>query len=88
MLDTRRFRPHQVLGDAQQYYAALEQKQHREQQTNTADVASCVDESRKQELRDMDPASVPQEIWAAAQLLGDSKGVHLLHIYHELAEQR
>jgi hypothetical protein len=94
-MDTRRFRPHQVLGDAAQYQQALEQQQAaREAQHAEAGFAvkpKGSNEVLQEGLASLEPEvvdSIPEDVWAAAQLLGDQKGMRLIHIYKELAEQR
>lgn len=88
MLDSRSFRPHQVLGDAQQFQAVLEQQRQLAAQTAALTAPAAIPKPDRTSLSGTDPASVPKEIWAAAQLLGDTKGVRLLRVYEELADQR
>lgn len=88
MLDTKSFRPHQVLGDAQQYNAILQRQKQLSEQSSAAVISNIALQQPVESLSSTDPASVPKDVWAAAQLLGDSKGVRLLRIYEELANQR
>jgi hypothetical protein len=94
-MDTRRFRPHQVLGDAAQYQQALEQQQAaREAQNAEGGLATTIPgnhEVFQEGLASLDPAvvdSIPEDVWAAAQLLGDQKGMGIVTLYKELADQR
>lgn len=87
-LDTRRFRPHQVLGDAQHYEAVLEEEQQRLQaQQRAGDDQTNAPAQSDDPWSCIDPDSVPKDVWEAAQLLGE-KGLRLLQIYRELADQR
>jgi hypothetical protein len=95
MLDTRRFRPHQVLGDAAQYQQALEQQQAAQeaQAAELGDSKQTQGINRKvaEGLASLDPEtveSIPSDVWAAAQLLGDKKGMRVVALYRELADQR
>lgn len=95
MIDTRRFRPHQVLGDAAQYQQALEQQQAA-QEAQAAELGEN-DQNRgpggqaSEGLASLDPAaieSMPSDVWAAAQLLGNEKGMCVVALYKELTDQR
>jgi hypothetical protein len=94
-MDTRRFRPHQVLGDAAQYQQALEQQQAA-RESQGAENGSLKEStgshvSSSAGLATLDPAvvdSIPADVWAAAQLLGDQKGMRLVSLYNELAAHR
>lgn len=95
MLDTRRFRPHQVLGDAAQYQQAVEQQQATQeaQDANLGYVNEItgMDERLEGGLASLEPTvvdSIPADVWAAAQLLGDEKGMRIVAVYRELADQR
>lgn len=88
MLDTSSFRPHQVLGDAQQFNATLQRQKQQAEQPDATSVPISSPMLSIESLSSIDPASVPVDVWSAAQLLGDTKGVRVLHIYEELANQR
>jgi hypothetical protein len=84
-----------VLGDAAQYQHALEQQQAA-QEAQAAVLGnykqnSCAAEHISDGLASLDPAvvdSIPSDVWEAAQLLGDKKGMRVIAVYKELAEQR
>eukprot|EP00775_Hariotina_reticulata_P007579 gene7579-7783_t len=95
-MDTRRFRPHQVLGDVEAFQARVtctlaQQKQqsvHLACSGGQQDMQSAHKAEAAESLDEIDPVDVPAEVWEAAKLLGASKGVKIVHIYNELTAYR
>ncbi len=74
-LGTKRFKPHLVLGDAQVYEEAV------------ARASKAAERPAPQGLDAFDPASVPKDIWDAANLLAD-RGVDIVRAYVHLTQER